>query len=388
MQRARPATAKYTLAAPEGPFARAAWAAPMAAARADDFSDSAAGRLALDLVGSGRAPATNKNYDSKVRFFLEFCGSREPPINVTALTIEDMIEYVAWQAQKGTVRMKRKEFQPYLSSINGFLGDLGLPRIAKNSMALNDAIKACAKRQKRAGPAPGRRIYMPARVMALVVDAAEACSGPSAYSTALEEAEELRPLLATVFSYQWFDRPHTAHSAHWEDWGVDLDGARAAISFFEREVKTNRDGGLSARAVTIAVRPGQNMQRRLGKLLLRFKQLKLRACPLLARDGQLFWALPCDAAPARWTSVVQNEWLQTSLVAVDERPPENFLWTAYSLRHGAASEAAAALMPRAALHHLGGWSPTSTVPQATYIDPTCPASAAGREFFGFLGFTR
>ena len=164
-----------------------------------------------------------------------------------------------------------------------------------------------------------------------------------------------------------------------------LDGAAAAIAFFERTAKTNRAGKLSARTVSIKVRPGPNVQRRLGRLVLRFMELKKTACPQLARRDALFWALPCDAAPQSWTSVVQNDWLQTALAVVDERPPENFAWTAYSLRHGAASEAAAVNMPRSALHHIGGWAPTSTVPQRTYIDPTCPASAAGQEFFGFLG---
>ena len=41
-------------------------------------------------------------------------------------------------------------------------------------------------------------------------------------------------------------------------------------------------------------------------------------------------------------------------------------------------------VPLSRLKHMGGYSPTSTVPEDKYIDPSCPPSPAGRHFFGWL----
>ena len=65
-------------------------------------------------------------------------------------------------------------------------------------------------------------------------------------------------------------------------------------------------------------------------------------------------------------------------------PPTNVSWTAYSLRHGAASAAAAILAPLSKIRYVGGWAVGSTVPERTYINPTCPATPAARLFFGFM----
>ena len=36
------------------------------------------------------------------------------------------------------------------------------------------------------------------------------------------------------------------------------------------------------------------------------------------------------------------------------------------------------------ISHQGGYAPGSTVPERKYIDPSCPPSAAGHVFFGWL----
>jgi hypothetical protein len=181
------------------------------------------------------------------------------------------------------------------------------------------------------------------------------------------------------------DRPKTGYSARWQDFGVALDGESAQLIFFENHNKTNKAGVHGKRAVAIPVGNDEaNLQRRIGALLLRFKKLKMKLCPELAADGAAFWAIGGDPPPASWTSVIQNDWLQEALGLVGAEPPENFTWTAYSLRHGAASAAAALSAPMPKIRHLGGWAKRSTTAEDHYIDPLVRMTAAGRAFFGFL----
>ena len=81
---------------------------------------------------------------------------------------------------------------------------------------------------------------------------------------------------------------------------------------------------------------------------------------------------------------MQCGWLQTAVRAVGAAPPPNFSWTAYSLRHGAASAAAAIGAPDSKINYVGGWTAASDVPRTTYINPTCRATPAARCFFGFM----
>ena len=167
----------------------------------------------------------------------------------------------------------------------------------------------------------------------------------------------LRPLLATVSTFQWMDRPRTGFSARWEDFGVSLGGVAEQLTFFEIENKTNTAGAIAARSVMIPVPAGDSLQRRLGTLLLHFKDLKTRVCPGLARDGAAFWAVHGDSPARAWTSAVQNTWLQEALAYVDASPPENFVWSAYSLRHGAASAAPGRKFCHGQAHLcLGSWA--------------------------------
>jgi len=71
-------------------------------------------------------------------------------------------------------------------------------------------------------------------------------------------------------------------------------------------------------------------------------------------------------------------------------PPHFFLtkwdrarWSGHSLRKGAASAASAIGVSLDRVCFIGGWKiKAATVHD--YIDPTCPATVAGRRFFGWL----
>ena len=64
-------------------------------------------------------------------------------------------------------------------------------------------------------------------------------------------------------------------------------------------------------------------------------------------------------------------------------PPQGEVWTGHSLRKGGASASDAAGVSLARICHVGGWSIKSSAVK-DYIDPTCPDSAAGRRYFGWL----
>ena len=106
------AGAKYALVEPDGAHARASWADAVAATWEGDFADSAVGRLALDLLLAARSANSNKNYDSKLRLFFEFCGSRVPALDPLLATGAHIVEYVAWHGRRGKVRMERANFVP------------------------------------------------------------------------------------------------------------------------------------------------------------------------------------------------------------------------------------------------------------------------------------
>lgn len=385
----RAPAAKYVMAAPlSGRHAQPGWHLAMQAAWGADFSDSADGRLALELVGGGMAPTTNSNYDSKARQFFEFCGSRTPVLNPLHVQETDLVEYVAWQGRRGRVRMTKKNFQPYLSSVNKFFKAVKVSAFAGGPV-VTDAVAAAGRRQAAVGGGEaGRRTYLPAPVVLAILERAEdmvACLS-GRFDEPAELLELLRPLLATVNGFLWFDRPHTTVGALWEDFGMDED----SLTFFERDVKTNRLGVLGTRSVVIPVFGGPEVDgpRRIRALLRTFVALKCKVCPHFARNGQRFWAIPGDVKMEVWTSAVQNSWLQTALHTVGRRPPENFSWTAYSLRHGAASAAAAIGAPPSKYHYIGGWTQDSDVPRQRYINPTCPATDAARTFFGFMQQTQ
>ena len=72
------------------------------------------------------------------------------------------------------------------------------------------------------------------------------------------------------------------------------------------------------------------------------------------------------------------------LVELGCSPPDGFRWTLHCIRAGAASECNALDIAMSKIRRQGDWSAKSTVPEDDYIDAQCPASDAGRRFFGWL----
>ena len=84
------------------------------------------------------------------------------------------IEYVAWHARRGRVRMTVKNFQPYLSAINKLYKAVK-SKIFAGGEKVCDATKAAGRRQRLAdaGARSLPRTYLPASVALSILERAE-----------------------------------------------------------------------------------------------------------------------------------------------------------------------------------------------------------------------
>ena len=89
------------------------------------------------------------------------------------------------------------------------------------------------------------------------------------------------------------------------------------------------------------------------------------------------------AAQRDFPSTQVDAWLKVVLDHLGARPPTGETWSGHSLRIGAASAADALGVTLRRICHLGGWTSQSRAVH-DYIDPTCPATDAGRRYFGWL----
>ena len=78
-----------------------------------------------------------------------------------------------------------------------------------------------------------------------------------------------------------------------------------------------------------------------------------------------------------------DAWLKLVLDHLGAKAPEGEVWSGHSLRIGAASASDAIGVSLRRICWMGGWTSQSSAVK-DYIDPTCPSSAAGRRYFGWL----
>ena len=98
-------------------------------------------------------------------------------------------------------------------------------------------------------------------------------------------------------------------------------------------------------------------------------------------DDASYYALPGERHAPPSTAI--DSWLKAILAYFALEPPAHESWSGHSLRKGAASAAASIGVSLDRICYCGGWKITSAAVH-DYIDPTCPASAAGRRFYGWL----
>jgi hypothetical protein len=86
----------------------------------------------------------------------------------------------------------------------------------------------------------------------------------------------------------------------------------------------------------------------------------------------------------KWTASTSTEWLQAALKGTWHNTSQGFSWTFHSLRKGAASATNAIKAPLNDIRYAEGWSTSSTVLEAKYIDFAMPPSEAEYILFGHL----
>ncbi len=93
------------------------WARALRARFGHIFSDTPAGRLALDLMCTSKLKSTVQSYDGKLLQFFEFCADTgRDPLRCQPL---DVVEYVSWQGLRG--RIHASNLQPYIFKHQYFL---------------------------------------------------------------------------------------------------------------------------------------------------------------------------------------------------------------------------------------------------------------------------
>jgi len=370
MGRRRAAAPKYALRAPTS---QAPWLASMGAALTPLLGTDALGSLALALLASSKEQNTYDGYLSELNHFFDFC--RLESITPLEVTNPQVVRYIAYMGSLNTIAAS--SMQPYLSAINRLLQDHQRQPVAMGPMVV-DALAGLAGMHAPL-VVPDRRAPLPAAVAKQIHDLALSLSKQPLDSRAAMAA--FRDSLATVVSFQWFNRSDTTHSLR-ED-GLTVDPAGTAdrhIRHFSQSMKGKKRQALT-KVKTISVPVSTHAA--MASMLLAYVAARRAAYAVagMAPPHQL-WALPGDA-PGSWTSAVQNTWMTSALAAVGASPPPGYTWTSHSLRKGAASSARAIRVTLDVIRYFGGWAVNSAVVN-DYIDPSVRPSPAASFFFGWL----
>lgn len=337
------------------------------------------GRFTISLLASAKEKGTYQSYSSNFNRFVEFCSEEKPPAHPLQATVGTICRYIGWQGPRGTVGADN--LQPYLSAINRVYKDHGLDPVAQGDL-VDEVIKGLQGVQTPLVE-KNKRVALPAQAAYKCFEQAENFLELMKLGEAnLQTFTLFRNCLATVVSYQWFNRSDTTHSLQTADLTVDsLSVLDPQIRLFPRSLKGKKRTQVAAiRDICIPV----DAAPRLAALLTFYSVTKQAIVKAACASPSLYmWALPGDA-PSKWTSDIQNFWMESALKRVNVTPPEGHSYTSHSLRSGATSAANAIGVPKQQIKYLGHWSRTSDVLDGSYIDPTFRPSVEAHFFFGWL----
>lgn len=298
-----------------------------------------------------------RTYSSTLKQFFEFaamCGIRP-----TSVTVFDIVNYISWQAERG--RVHADNLQPYLSSINKFLQQTGCEPVAQGPL-VNDAVSGLRALQHMQS-ARDSRVYIPASVMLKIFRAAQQLAKSA---STIKDLELHRSMVASITAFYFFHRSDTDHALLADDLVVDA----SFITLRERRVK-GHSSDRDRRVVRLPIAEVHEF----AALVVQYKHLRRHLAP---KAGSYLWSLTA-AKPKN----DQTAWLLQALERVGATPPPGFKWTSHSLRHGAATSAAAINVPLEKIRHCGGWAARSSA-VLKYIDPTALPDSACYFFFGWL----
>lgn len=338
------------------------------------------GKFTISLLASAKEQGTYKSYSSNFNRFVEFCGEEKPPVHPLQANVGTICRYIGWQGLRGTVGAEN--LQPYLSAINRVYKDHGLDPVAQGDL-IDEVIKGLQGVQTPLVDKK-KRVALPAQAALKCFEQAEQFLQRMKHGGAdLHTFTLFRDCLATVVSYQWFNRSDTTHNLQTGDLSVDdpLSAVDPQIRLFPRSLKGKKRAKAEAiRDICIPVAAAPRLAELLTFYIATRQTLVQAACVTLS---PYMWAVPGDT-PSKWTSDIQNVWMESALQRLGVTPPEGHSYTSHSLRSGATSAANAIGVPTQQIKYLGHWSRTSDVLEGSYIDPTFRPSDAARFFFGWL----
>eukprot|EP00854_Cymbomonas_tetramitiformis_P005762 gene5762-biopygen5782 len=285
--------------------------------------------LAVQMQEQALGAATRGNYDLKAKGFRDVCeeeGREWLPV------AEDTVRlYIAALLEKGGIQAM--SMQPYLSAINNYHEDMGVPGPAKGR-GVSRAVKGMARLQvaaaQEAGVTVTERTWLLAKHVRTVHEAA---------LTLVPDSEEqllwLRACTFVVLSFLSFGRPDTGSSLQQENVLTEYDGVTAVLTR----------------------KKGRNH---------------------VSKKRQL--SIPCSAGS---DTDLANAWLRLALSTVGCVPPEGGHFSAHSTRKGATTCTRTVGVAMEKVCFLGEWSQLPSAVQA-YIHPTAVPDQAMRSYFGWV----
>ena len=318
-----------------------------------------ADRLA-EVLGAALTEGTAEGYASKFVRFAEWCEAQPDRPCPLPATTDTVLRWLAGDVCSGS-RVQAKSLQPYLSAINTLHADLELaePAVGRRIRRFRQGLGHLLARGRGA-----QRTYLPA----------SAVERAHLYALKMTDAELATPagrrllqaIVAVVFTFCVFARGGSGAALR----SCDVRPSAAGLHVTLAKEKTRHCESVS-RVLTLNV----DAIPRLGELLARWEAVRGDVA-----DDASYYAL---AGQVSFPATQIDDWLKMVLSHLGIAAPRGELWSGHSLRKGAASAADALGVSMARICHMGGWSSRSATVR-DYIDPTCPSSAAGRRYFGWL----
>ncbi|KAK3280061.1 hypothetical protein CYMTET_12083 [Cymbomonas tetramitiformis] len=332
--------------------------------------------LAVQMQEQALGAATRGNYDLKAKGFRDVCeeeGREWLPV------AEDTVRlYIAALLEKGGIQAM--SMQPYLSAINNYHEDMGVPGPAKGR-GVSRAVKGMARLQvaaaQEAGVTVTERTWLLAKHVRTVHEAA---------LTLVPDSEEqllwLRACTFVVLSFLSFGRPDTGSSLQQENVLTEYDGVTAVLTR-----KKGRNHVSKKRQLSI---PWWGVE-----LLEELLELWVRCRDGAGQRAKPGWTPPTGVPGSSWRlpgvrvssagsdTDLANAWLRLALSTVGCVPPEGGHFSAHSTRKGATTCTRTVGVAMEKVCFLGEWSQLPSAVQA-YIHPTAVPDQAMRSYFGWV----
>ena len=347
------------------------------------LGDSVAARFAISTRLHDIKDSTLKNYAGKWEIWVAFCeeeGLCPLPAHPDSLEL-----YVGWHASRGTVHAD--SLGQYFAAVTKAHEHCGFDSPMMGNSEISKTVKGLALLQKSVYDVDAV-LYLPASHAAAVWDWAilqvpairSVCDSLAATgrmrhkrlsTEARQQLQSFRDAVMLVFNFCDFGRADSQFKMRGAD--VSLD-SRLQCVFRLRHVK-NRSGNKT----NLLYQWPDNARPGLNELMQFYRFVRAR---LGCSDAALMWRLPW--ATDKWDTHYYDKRLRLCLARHDLTAPAGFSYSSRSLRAGAVSAAKAIGVDLDTIRFLGGWSPTSSVPERTYLDRTCQADPSAWRFFGWL----